>query len=340
MQSRTRVSESLEAVRTLARDRSHAHLSVVRRQDLLNWGIAESDIRCLLRRKIWRQIRFGVYADATLLQTASSSTRLAMHTVGAIIATTEPAVAYAASAAVLHELPLPQHFESIPWILRPTKTDTRSLHRDNALKIQRPDLRVVTHDFNRLQMTEIEGIPTVDDLHAAVTTSTVMNMGWSVALLDSVLWGQPDRAADVQAAVDEWPFLRGIGHVRKAARLARSGAQTPFESLSRVALMSMNLPEPQLQVPFYDADGLIGYADMYWESLRVIGEADGAVKYATREDLILEKQREDRLRRAGFGVVRWMWSDIMNSPERVAAEIRAAGAAGRSAGRSAVVRVS
>lgn len=326
MTSRTRLPASLTAVRAFALDRSLARLGVVRRRDLLDWGVADSDIRSLLRRRIWTPIRFGIYADSEVLTAATPSTRLVMHTVGAILGTVEPAVAFGPSSAALHALPMPRNLNLVPWLLRPTATDTRSLHRDNALHIPRPDLRVVTHDLSRLAIVDVEGIPTADRLHAAVSAATVTPFEWSVAILDSVLWQRTDLASELVAAVEEWPFLKGIGQVRKAARIARSGAQTPLESISRVTLMRLHLPEPQLQVPFYDEDGLIGYADMFWEKFRVIGEADGATKYDTREDLIREKRREDRLRRRGLTVVRWMWSDIVNAPERVAAQIHAAGA--------------
>lgn len=43
---------------------------------------------------------------------------------------------------------------------------------------------------------------------------------------------------------------------------------------------------------------------------RVLVEFDGAVKYADARALFEEKQREDALRRAGWVVVRVVWSDL------------------------------
>lgn len=76
-----------------------------------------------------------------------------------------------------------------------------------------------------------------------------------------------------------------------------------------------------LQHPFYDADGLIGYADMYWQEWGVVGECDGLAKYRNRNDLISEKRREDRLRALGLVVVRWTWAELMHSPALVAQRI-------------------
>ena len=75
------------------------------------------------------------------------------------------------------------------------------------------------------------------------------------------------------------------------------------------------------EVPFFDDDGLIGYVDMFFDSLGVIGEADGLIKYSTGEDLIAEKRREDRLRRL-HPVVRWDWQRIWSDPKSVAGQIR------------------
>jgi len=123
------------------------------------------------------------------------------------------------------------------------------------------------------------------------------------------------------AIADDWPRLRGIGVVRSMLPLVRSGAQTPLESISRLRLVNAGLPEPMLQYPLYDREGLIGYADMGWPELGVIGECDGLMKYQSGEVLIQEKRREDRIRALGFIVVRWTWDDIIRYSQEVAAQI-------------------
>ena len=61
----------------------------------------------------------------------------------------------------------------------------------------------------------------------------------------------------------------------------------PEELLSR-------LPRTNPLAWVRDGEGLIGYVDMWWPELNVIGEADGAVKYESKADLLKEKRREDR----------------------------------------------
>lgn len=74
--------------------------------------------------------------------------------------------------------------------------------------------------------------------------------------------------------------------------------------------------------PLHDHAGLIGYADMAWRQLGVIGEADGLAKYDSRAVYLKEKIREDRIRALGFIVVRWTWDQIIRDSASVAARIR------------------
>ena len=90
-------------------------------------------------------------------------------------------------------------------------------------------------------------------------------------------------------------------------------------------LVDIGLPEPRLQVPLHDADGLIGVVDMLWDDLFVVGEADGLIKYDSRGVLIREKHREDRIRALGFGVVRWTWRELFEAPDAIARRITASG---------------
>jgi hypothetical protein len=89
-----------------------------------------------------------------------------------------------------------------------------------------------------------------------------------------------------------------------------------------VNMRANGCPQPELQVPFSDGDGFIGYADFYWPTFGVIGEADGDVKYLdpslrggrSADRVVLdEKIREDRLRALGPRVVRWRWETAMDA---------------------------
>jgi hypothetical protein len=124
---------------------------------------------------------------------------------------------------------------------------------------------------------------------------------------------------------------RGAAKAARAVDFSTSLSGSIGESISRINFQLLRLPAPELQVPFFDEDGLIGYVDFYWPHLGLIGEFDGRVKYRGEyylrgrlpEDVVwAEKLREDRLRRVSDGFVRWNWSiarDRARLQQRVAA---------------------
>jgi very-short-patch-repair endonuclease len=99
-----------------------------------------------------------------------------------------------------------------------------------------------------------------------------------------------------------WP---GVRAAREVVRLASPLAESPLESLVRLALHDDGFPPPQLQVR------IAWYrVDFAWPRQRVIIEADGRVKYSG-DELWREKRREHELRRRGYTVIRVLWTDVL-----------------------------
>ena len=96
-----------------------------------------------------------------------------------------------------------------------------------------------------------------------------------------------------------------------------------MESLTAGHLYLSGLPIPIFQAPIRSPMGTL-YPDCYWPEKRLIGEADGALKYADQAAIVKEKQREQWFRDEAFGVVRWLGREIFVQPQRVMARIEAA----------------
>ena len=64
--------------------------------------------------------------------------------------------------------------------------------------------------------------------------------------------------------------------------------------------------------------------DMFYRDAGLVIEADGMSKYTDIADLRAEKIRQERLEAAGMRVIRFVWDDVMNHPERTAARVRTA----------------
>lgn len=96
--------------------------------------------------------------------------------------------------------------------------------------------------------------------------------------------------------------------------------ESPLEARSWWEWSLANLPMPEPQAWVQGVSGRWYRADFRWD--RVLGEADGAMKYATLEDLYAEKRRQEDLERAGFLIVRWSWAEMVDDPASVVTRIR------------------
>lgn len=299
---------------------------VFKRAELAEWEIDDTALRALAKRGLLERIRHGIYVEGESwgLAAKSPERRHLIELRGAVMALGCPAYAFAESAALLWGLPLPFQAPRELNLVRDLGRDGRSLRQPSAHPITLPGASIITHQLAPEQKSAVAGIPTVNLALAAVSCAARLHADWPVVVLDSALWRDEQMRLMLESELDGWPQFRGRSRALRALELARSGAQTPLETLSRLGLIRQGLPEPRLQEPFSDAEGLIGVVDMFWPTLGVIGEADGLIKYESRDALIAEKRREDRLRALGFAVVRWGWGDVMERPEAVAQRIRRA----------------
>ena len=131
-----------------------------------------------------------------------------------------------------------------------------------------------------------------------------------------------DSRAPLIEAVRSASTLRTRRHLDEVARLADPRRESANESLSYGHFLQAELPLPELQIRIQTPQG-DAYPDFLWTDARVIGEADGAVKYVSQQDLVSEKRRQEALEQMGFRVVRWMYTDLLRRPSSVMARIRA-----------------
>lgn len=121
---------------------------------------------------------------------------------------------------------------------------------------------------------------------------------------------------------------RGFAATRQAIAEFDPRRESPIESLTAGHLILNGLPRPELQPPIRTELGEL-YPDFLWRELRVIGEADGAVKYVDSDAMMREKAREQVLRDAGYAVVRWTGREVTRTPmivvDRISRALNAAG---------------
>ncbi|WP_375474805.1 endonuclease domain-containing protein [uncultured Jatrophihabitans sp.] len=196
------------------------------------------------------------------------------------------------TAAIMHGLPT----LAVPLIPELNARDETGMGRRSKVW-----LRAGTLD--RWQMTSWFGVDLADVARTVVDLAR-RNRRDGLMAADAALHERLMNLDEMNRALDlarQWP---GVCQAREVLSLADARAESPLESLVRLAIHDAGLPAPEPQV-------WLGHdrVDFYWAAQRLVLEADGRLKYSADERW-KEKKREQRLRRLGNRVERVTWQDV------------------------------
>ena len=151
----------------------------------------------------------------------------------------------------------------------------------------------------------------------AVDISRSRHGALALAVADASLRRDPSASVEVLVARNESRLSkRGRRMARWPLHRATPEAETALESLSRAVIEWLGFDEPELQREFV-TNGVLDRCDMWWEGTRVIGEADGELKYdgslrPTADAMRNEKARDRRLLAHADRIVHWGWADVVH----------------------------
>ncbi len=136
----------------------------------------------------------------------------------------------------------------------------------------------------------------------------------ALVVADAALRRGADRSGVLELA-SRCSGHRGIARARETLSLADAGAESPWESFTRLHVLAAGLPAPRLQVDVSTRQGNYR-ADMGWEAWRQLIEFDGKVKYRELANgdpdsvLLAEKRRQDAMTEVGWRILRLTSDDF------------------------------
>ena len=300
-----------------------ARQGVFSARDALRAGIDRRALALLCRQSVCTRLTHGWYAVGA---PDGEQDRHRLTTVALSRAYEGTAVPSHSSVLVLLDLPLhgvdlgtvhltrlpdPDTSSPKPWSGQSRRRAGLVLHRGQA-------------GVHRDTLSARPGLPvTVPVAHAVVGTGLVGRATGALVAADAALARGLVTRADLDGVIAAFEGHRGVGPVRAALRNADGRHESPGESLTAHVLCGLGHElQPQFEVV---AEGRTYRADFRITGSRVLVEFDGRVKYVSGDRAVLfeEKRREDALRRAGWVVVRLVWSDLA-SPDLVRARIQQA----------------
>lgn len=267
-------------------------------------GADEFVVAQLVRSGELVRLRRGLFAEGAAWRGAAPEQRLIART-RAVLIDRPGAAASHASAAVAHGLPL--------WGV-PLTVDVVC-----AVPRRRVRAGVRLHPWPKgVQAADVDGLACVPPAIAIAQVALEHGHVPGLVCLDRAL---QRRLITADACAEAGDLLSlGKGARRRLSAVLQSAdpsCESVGETRTRVLLMDLGL-EVHSQVNITDDRGLVGRVD-FLVGERVVIEFDGMVKYGGsdgRRALQSEKSREDRLRDAGYVVVRLVWSDL-DDPARV-----------------------
>lgn len=174
------------------------------------------------------------------------------------------------------------------------------------------------------ETTELDGMTVTTAARTGFDMARRLPTTEGVQRLDALMNATRLKVCEIKAVADQHGGVRGLARLRSTLALVDGGAESPYESLTRLMLVSAGLPPPQTQIRVVDEYGsLVAYLDMGWPEFRVAVEYDGAQHWTDPRQRRRDIERLAALEALGWIVIR-ISSAMLRTPAAVAARVRAA----------------
>jgi hypothetical protein len=164
----------------------------------------------------------------------------------------------------------------------------------------------------------------VDGLRVTPIARTLRDLAWVLA------FGDLRRAlaeVDHRGRLDPVRIYAELGRGRRGSTALREAMARHLPELAATLSVleerflavvdDANLPLPEVNAK---VDGMT--VDCLWRHERLVVELDGHETHDRPAVIETDRQREMRLRRAGFRVIRYTWQQVTETPELIVAELR------------------
>lgn len=303
--------------------------------DIDRVGITRDMVRSAVNNRTVQQLRRGVFRVPPTSLAAEYSQAEALQLAKAVVRAIPSAIASHETAARIHGLPLVERHRM--W----SQPHTVTLTMPDGGHIGRDGYRMVSAKVPADQIVEIDGLRVTSVMRTAVDVARGSDLRGGLVVCDGAMRlliadHAEQLGADLRELVHDkrivedlrrefreiplgmkrWP---GVVNAKKSIKYAHPGAESALESVSRGNVIHAELPIPLVNWPV-TIDGVTFWVDMLWEEQKLIGEADGKMKYTSNEVLYREKQREDWLR-SRYAIERWGWFESFVEPFRMMSKI-------------------
>lgn len=176
-------------------------------------------------------------------------------------------------------------------------------------------IRTHTSSVER-DLTEAGGLLVTSAGDTAITMARHRHPALGLAVADAALRLDPSLSREMLIADNESQLsARGRRHARWPLERATRLSESTLESINMALIEWLGFPPPEQQREFRSSDGSVDRGDAWWESVRLVAEFDGELKYDGRygDPIDALRRRSDRDQRLlaehARAIVRWGWRE-------------------------------
>lgn len=173
------------------------------------------------------------------------------------------------------------------------------------------------------EVVSVDGVLVTTPARTAYDLGRRLPLLEAVTAIDELCWIGCTEPTTVLRSAELHPGARGLVALRRAVALADPGAESPWETRTRLALVMGGLPRPETQIEVFDGCGkFVGRVDLGWRRWRVAVEYDGA-HHRDPAQFAQDLRRHNRLTAAGWTAIRVTAADVLR-PDDLLAQVKVA----------------
>lgn len=288
------------------------HGGVITTREAITLGLTPAQLQSAVHGDMLDRVCRGGYVDSHEAAEADPEARHRLRLTAVLRTRPKDLIATHTSAAIAWGLPVSYHHLDRVHVARRSARGTTRKHEHHTLHEGYPAEAAARTD----------DVPVVIAALAVLGTAFLCGVTAGVIAADAALRLQITTMNELDRWMDDLAHTPGMVSARRALEQASPTAESPGESRCRLILNRLGFSVvPQFTIR--DARGsFVGRVDFFLPDLGVVVEFDGASKYAMAAEggqaaLMAEKDRENAIRRLGYGIVRVTWKDLKN-PQAIA----------------------
>ena len=188
-----------------------------------------------------------------------------------------------------------------------------------------PLITVHTDELLSGETQTIRGLPMTTPARTAFDLGRRLSMEDGVQRIDALMNATDVKVDDIETVAGTHPGVRGLRQLRQTLDLVDGGAESPYESLTRLLLVQAGFPRPQTQIRVLDGYGLlVAIIDMGWPQYLVGVDFEGAHHWTNPKSRTWDVERYHLLTELGWTDIRLTSGILHNTPQRFLDRVGAA----------------